>query len=362
MDPSRTGQDASVRPRLTTRVLSLLVVAGLGVTLPAAPVGAEAVFTPQPQVSLGYDVQPWDVTVVPGGRRALVVTDDDLISVDISSSTPTVSGRATNVFGTDVVAKDGRTAYVANDDVLYVVDVSGDRPRLVRRIGNAAPNDILDLAIRGKRLYASYGSGWVTGRGNGVQVFALGNARRPAKAGGFKTAPFPVGVAVSRDGKRVVTANGLVGSVTVADVSKRRPRVLKKELELPFDPTSVVTVGGTAYVYSEDDSRIAKVALGRGRLGGSKYTLPGNGGGPMLAVAHDGAYLYTLLDQQGEETTVGVIDRRTRRVVTGFTGVDFPRAVAASGSGPSKGTFFVVWAGSAVYDTPGGLVGVSRAG
>lgn len=351
-----------MRTRLPVRVLSLLVATGLGVTVPAAPVGAEAVFTPQPDVSLGFDVQPWDVTVVPGGKRALVITDDDLVSVDIRTSTPSVTGRATNVFGTDVVAKDGRTAYVANDDVLYVVDVSGDRPRLVKRIGNAAPNDILDLAVKGKRLYASYGSGWPDGRGNGVRIFGLGNARKPMKAGGFKTAPFPVGVAVSGDGKRVVTANGLVGSVTVADVSKRRPRVLKKELELPFDATSVVTVGSTAYVYSEDDSRIARVALGRGRLGGSTYTLPGNAGGPMLAVAHDGAYLYTLLDQQGEETTVGVIDRLTRRAVTGFTGIDFPRAVAASGSGPSKGTFYVVWASSAVYDTPAGFVGVSRQG
>jgi DNA-binding beta-propeller fold protein YncE len=354
-----------VKPRPTARALSVLLAAVVGTGLVLVPSGAmgESTFTPQPAISLGDDTQPRDVTVLAGGTRALVVTDDGLVAVDITSATPAVTGTATNVFGSDVVgSSDGRTAYVANDDVLYVVDVTGDRPKLVRRITEAAPDDILDLAVRGKRLYASYGSGWPSGRGNGVRIFGLGNAHKPAKAGGFKTGSFPTGVAVSGDGKRVVTANDLVGSVTVADVSKRKPRVIEKELELPFDAGSVVTVGSTAYVYSDEDSRIARVSLGRARLGGTKTTMNGNEGGPMLAVSHDGAYLYTLLDQQGDDTTVAVLDRKRLSFVTGFTGVNFPRAVAASGSGPSKGSFFVVWASSAVYDTPAGFGGIARAG
>jgi hypothetical protein len=90
--------------------------------------------------------------------------------------------------------------------------------------------------------------------------------------------------------------------------------------------------------------------------------MDGNEGGPMLAASHDGAYLYTLLDQQDDDTTVAVVNRKNLTFVTGFTGASFPRAVAASGSGPSKGTFYVVWPSSAVFDTPAGFVGIARAG
>lgn len=352
-----------MRSRPTARTLSLLVTAAVAVCLTATPAAAVATFTPQTAISLGFDTQPRDVVVTPNGERALVVTDDDLISIDITTTTPAVVGRASNVFGTDVVvAADGRTAYVGSDTTIYVVDVSGDRPRLVKRVTKVTPDDILDLATRGKRLYAAYGSGWATGLGNGVKILSIANARKPARAGGFRTDSFPTGVAVSGDGKRVVTANNLVGSVTVADVSKRKPRVIEGELDVPFDASSVVTVGSTAFVYSEDDTRIAKVALGRARLGGIKYTLPGNEGGPQLAVSHDGEYLYTLMDQQDDEATVGVVSRGTLSAVTAFTGTDFPRGIAASGAGPSKGSFYVIWPGSTVFDTPAGFTGVSRQG
>lgn len=346
-------------------VLSLLLALAVGASLVLAPVPAEAqsTFTPQPAISLGFDVQPRDVAVTTDGRRALVVTDDELISVDITTTAYAIVGRATNVFGSDLaVGSDGRTAYVGNDDSIYVVDVSSDKPRLVKRLGNATPDDVLDLAVRGKRLYASYGSGWASGLGNGVRIWSLATARKPVKAGGFKTASFPTGIAVSADGKRVITANNLVGSVTVADVSRKQPKVIRKELELPFDATSVVTVGSTAYVYGEDDTRIARVKLGSGRLGRIDEALPGNDGGPALAVSHDGAYFYTLMDQQSDDATVAIVDRGTMQAVEAYNGTDFPRGIAASSAGPSKGSFFVVWPGSTVYDTPAGFVGVSRAG
>lgn len=337
--------------------------------LSAAPAGTTAAqvaptWTPQPTTVLGGDdARPNDVAVSPNGRWALVVMEDRLRRLDITTRPSPVVGTATNVFGSDVaIAADGRTAYVANDRVLSVVDVSKPRPRLVRQVRNVTPQGVLSMERLGKRLFLSHGSGFPDSISDGVRVLSLAKARSPRAAGSFRSDNLPSGLAVTADGKKAITANALTGSVTIADVGGRKPRVQRRVLDLAFTPGSVTTVGRTAYALSDDDTRIAVISLKRNRLVKVREVRAGADGGSDISASPDGRYLHVAIDTQTDEPSIAVVSRRTLQPVALFSGLDFPAAVATSTKGPTKGSFFVVFPGSIIFDQPSLFSEVSRAG
>ncbi|GAA1926047.1 hypothetical protein GCM10009737_29830 [Nocardioides lentus] len=299
---------------------------------------------PGTQVS-GPNTFPRDLAVSSSGRRAFALDEDRLAVLDVTRRPSPVVGRTGNVFGTDIaVRRGGRWAYVVNDQQLYVVDVRRQRPRLARVVSTRTPTDALDVVVApdGRHLYVAYGSGFPTGRGNGVRVLSLRDPARPQPVARFDTGTFPQGIAVSRDGDRVVTANALVGDVTVANTSNpARPRIVRARLDLPFDVESVAMVGRTAYAYGDADARVAVVSATRGRLQRVRNIAPGNEGGPDLIASGDGRLLFATHSQQPPDRVVSVVRRSDLTSVQAFQGTSFPRGLATATTGPAAGDFFV---------------------
>ena len=355
---------------------TLIAAALLALTLPlvpASPAGADeppltssrqaGPFVSQTgtQVS-GPNTFPRDLAVAPNGRRAYQLDEDRLLALDVTQRPPAVVGRASTVFGSDIaVRRDSRWAYVVNDERLQVVDVSKPRPRRVREMSASVPGDARAVAVapNGKHLYIAYGQ---LGTGeHGVRVMSLARPSRPKPVARVDSGTLPSGIAVSGDNKRVVTANLLTGTVTVLNTSTpSRPRLVRKQLDVPFDVEAVAMVGSTAYLWGTDDSRVAVVGAGRGTLNRIKNLAPGNDGGGYIAVSGDKRYLVVTHDQQPDDRILTVVRRDGLQPVQAFQGTSFPGGLDTADRGPAKGDLFVV-AGTGL-SSPEGLFPFDRVG
>lgn len=336
----------------------LISAAAAALTLPLAAAAPASAAEPPPvssrqggpfvsqtgtQVS-GPNTFPRDLAVAPNGLRAYQLDEDRLAVLDVTQRPSPVVARASTVFGSDIaIRRDSRWAYVINDERLQVVDVSRPRPRRVREMSAAVPGDARAVAVapNGKHLYIAYGQ---LGTGeHGVRVMSLATPSKPKPVARVDSGTLPSGIAVSGDNRRVVTANLLTGTVTVLNTSQpSRPKVVRKQLDVPFDVEAVAMVGSTAYLWGTDGSRVAVVGAGRGTLNRIKNLAPGNDGGGFIAVSGDKKYLVVTHDQQPTDRILTIVERNGLRPVQSFQGTDFPGGLDFADRGPAQGDLFVV--------------------
>ena len=301
-----------------------------------------------------------DLAVSPDGTRAVAGGGEWLQGLALTDGDPKALGLSTTIFGMEVeISRDGRTAYVlSGGDTLFVVDISGTgKPRVVRQLFRRkfSPSHAFGIEIsrNGRFLYVKHGyvlGGY--GSGKGIQVLSLAKPRKPRKVGHTDAPEWNGGIAVSRDGKHLVTSNQTVDNYLLQ--YRVNPRTGKptrvKRLRLPFSGNAVAIdeQNRSAYVLSgmsESTSlHLARLDLRKRRVV-DRAQLAGQEQGLALAVSSDGRILYgtSWRTFPEDEQSFFTADARSLEGLFGIKGPGFyaPHAVAVSRSGDTKGHIYV---------------------
>jgi DNA-binding beta-propeller fold protein YncE len=292
-----------------------------------------------------HDDGPWDVEVFRGGTRAVVVSDNKMLKLDITRRPSRVIGTATNIFGDRMaVHPNGKVAYVVDNDKLYVVDINARRPRLIRTMHRVADQmKSIDIAPGGAAIFIVHG----VVSDSTVRVLSLANAGLPRVIGSARIEGHPTDVAVNPAANRLITTHGdFEQKVSFIDVSTRsRPRVLST-VNLPFEPGRVAIGpgGGSAFVLGDPfrgEPRIAKFDVPTRQLRKIRPVAAGSFGGGGIDVSPTGTYVYAVINQAiPNAASVVIVRARGLGRVVAFTGPDHPMALTVSLAGPTRGRIY----------------------
>ncbi|WP_166390356.1 YncE family protein [Nocardioides ochotonae] len=301
-----------------------------------------------------------DLAVSHNGKRAVAVGRDWLQVVALTNGNPRLLGFTRTVFGEEVeLSRDGRTAYVlSQNDTLYVVDVGGNKaPRLVRQIRrkNLAPSHVFGMVAsrNGKFLYLKHGFEYGDhGTGKGIQVLSLAKPRKPRKAGRTKTPEWDGDIAISANGRHLVTSNQTTDNYLLQyKVNTRTGKPTRvKRLRLAFRGGSVAIddQNRSAYVLSggstTSELHVARLNLKKKRVA-KAARVPAQEDGLGLAVSPDGRHLYatTWRASPAEQQSFITLDARTLTPLHGARGAELyaPQTVRVSRRGRTKGHVYV---------------------
>ncbi|MCR6032897.1 beta-propeller fold lactonase family protein [Nocardioides sp. zg-579] len=301
-----------------------------------------------------------DLAVSTNGKRAVAVSGDWLQVVALTEGDPQLLGSTRTVFGEQVeLSRDGRTAYVlSQNDTLYVVDVSGTKaPRMVRKIQHKklAPSHVFGMVASrdGRFLYLKHGFEYGDhGTGKGIQVLSLAKPRKPRQTGRVKTPEWDGDIAISADGKHLVTSNHTTDDYLLQyKVDKRTGKPTKvKRLRLSFrgDAVAIDDQNRAAYVLSggstTSELHVARLNLKKKRVA-KAARIPAQEDGLGLAVSPDGRYLYatTWRASPAEQQSFLALDARSLAPLHGARGEELyaPQTVQVSRRGPTKGNIYV---------------------
>jgi DNA-binding beta-propeller fold protein YncE len=258
----------------------------------------------------------------------------------------------------------GQQIAALSEEYVFVFDVSGARP--VQRQAIAIPNTFLGLAWApsGDRFYVSGGVD------DAVDEFARGTdgfaAARTFKLGhtagvGLAVKPSAGALAVSPDGRRLLTANFQNDSVSVIDLADGAVR--EQDLRPgAIDPAKAGAPGGSfpraviwtsptrAWVASERDREV--IALDVSERAVAVAARLATAGQPVAFAAH-GARLYVALDN---DDRVAVIDAAAARALGAFPAAlaaDAPPALLKLGGAGTNG-LAVSGDGRTLYASNGG--------
>jgi YVTN family beta-propeller protein len=280
--------------------------------------------------------------VAPSGIR---LTPTAAAGADFSRLNPGLHAFPSHLAGqavTTAVSPDGRTLLILTSgynrlfdpagkvipadsaEYVFVYDIGHDRPE--RRQVLRVPNTYMGIAFApdGRHFYVSGGVD------DDVHVFALEGGAWSEDAGalirlghhagnGLKVQPEVAGLAVSADGKRLVTANFYNDSVSIVPLSGGRPSGPARELSLQAGhgraggtyPYWVAIRGNrTAYVSSMRDREIDVVAL-QGPAPAVEARIPVKGNPNRMVLNRAGSRLYVASDNAD---VVSVIDTANDRV------------------------------------------------
>jgi DNA-binding beta-propeller fold protein YncE len=326
--------------------------------------GAADTFSPMRATNIGFhDDGPWDVEALAGGRRAVVVSENRMLTLDITRRPSRVIGTATNIFGRRMaVHPNGRWAYVVFKDKLKVVDIANPRPRLWRTVDfPRSLMEAVDISRNGSVLYVG---DWVHGR---VTALSLALPGRPSVIGGVSIRSDISDLAVGPGGRRLIaTHRNFHHRVTFIDVSRpRRPRKISETLvSFPAGRVAFGPSGRFAFVLADpfDSSvaRVAKLRVATRRLASVRTIAGVDRGGGGIAVSGDGAYVYLVLNTalDGEPCMV-ILGTPRLGVVKAFTGPSVPMALDTSTKGPTRGRIYFT-SQSHLDEEPAGFFPIRR--
>lgn len=266
-----------------------------------------------------------------------------------------------------VASPDGRFLVVSDDgqatQSLQVVDT--DSAAVVQTLPYPAPQALfvgLAFAPDGRTLFASGGGEDV------VRRYTVDSAGRLTETtpialpttnpAGAAVNPFPAGLAVTPDGRRLVVADAQADAVSVVDL----PTGAVHTTTAGHRPYGVVTAldGRTAYVTNQGANTVSVVDIS-GAEPAQRATIPVGTHPNAVVSSADGATLYVA---DGDSDEVSVIDTAARRVSATISLAPYPGAQV--GSNPDAlsltrdgATLYVANAGNndvAVVDLPTGRV------
>lgn len=262
--------------------------------------------------------------------------------VDLRTSPPTITGTASTLTGRDdVVSPDGRTVYYISLSGLYAADVTGTTPTLLSSVGFPVNGAVLHgITVSGQTLLVSYGDGQPNGLPYGVYAFSIAN-RVPTALGRGATQPFPVDVAATPDGNKIVTADGLGNTVSVLDAHTRASLAT---VALGSGDVGAVTVSPDsryAYAIGHFYGIVSKIDLSTYQVVARSAELTSPLGG-SIAVSPDGAYVYADFALDADADAFFVLSAANLSTVEPFHGLSYSPGIAVSGAGSTRGIAYIL--------------------
>jgi DNA-binding beta-propeller fold protein YncE len=308
--------------------------------------------------------QPSALTSVPraialstDGALGYVVTDGGFEKINLHTSPPSVLGTTASIWGTSLaLSADGKTAYVVDavSGTLDVVDVSTNTPVLVTVMPAISPRNPSAVATSpdGKFVYLSYSG---PGESGGVQVLSTSASRIPVAISSRPDnvlAGAPTDIAVTPDGRHVVTADTTNSTVTVIDTRT----AASTDIDVPGQPGHVTISpdGRYAYVIGHLGSTVSSIDLLTDQVVRTSAQLDSDSG-IAVAVSADGNYVYAATSTDSGSNSFYILDAHTFDVVEQLAGAEFPADIGVSAAGTNRGTAYLITSGDDVGSNPGAI-------